>query len=494
MKKILLLTIILITTNYLFAQNPNISKIWGSSSKEERVSYIFEVNKNVFFIAANRTYNSPIIFRESIILKLDSNCNIIDSLKLMDYHNRGKYYFSVEFFFYNNRIMSWGYATDSITQKNQIWLSEFDENLTILYDTILGNGDSLVNLYTANVLITSQNKILMTLGFVPYMQDSTVNTVVWLLDSNFTILKERSIFSHFWFNGFSVVEMPSNQSFHIVTYYGITQIKQNDLSVDSIVWQPYEVDLGGPGAKAINDSIYIHPTSHLFHVIPYTGHSGHTPYLFIRDQNGKTKDSIIIGDMQKSYEISSTLHVVDFFTTDSIFVVGCNYSLDSSYNAYEDNTIFLWNIKLNGQVNWQKYYGIGKKFIVSDITKTSDGGCLLVGMVWDWHHYPEFTTDLFFLKIDKNGNISGSQGINEIITQSEILLYPNPAKDYINFDMGMYKDFQLSVYNSVGQAVLQKEFTSGNNTIYIQNFKQGMYYYQLINDKGKVISGKFVKE
>ncbi|MEI6695176.1 MAG: T9SS type A sorting domain-containing protein [Bacteroidota bacterium] len=101
---------------------------------------------------------------------------------------------------------------------------------------------------------------------------------------------------------------------------------------------------------------------------------------------------------------------------------------------------------------------------------------------------------MFFIKLDKNGNVCGSVGINETITQSEILVYPNPARDYINFDMGMYKDFQLSVYNSVGQAILQKEFTSGNNTIYIRNFKQGIYYYRLINDKGKVISGKFVKE
>ncbi len=60
--------------------------------------------------------------------------------------------------------------------------------------------------------------------------------------------------------------------------------------------------------------------------------------------------------------------------------------------------------------------------------------------------------------------------------------------------MGMYKDFQLSVYNSKGQVILQKEFTSGNNTVYIQNFKRGMYYYTLINNKAKVISGKFVKE
>ncbi|MFZ4412089.1 MAG: T9SS type A sorting domain-containing protein [Bacteroidales bacterium] len=412
----------------------------------------------------------------------------------MDYHNRGKYYFSVEFFYYNNRIMCWGYATDSITQKNQIWLSEFDENLTILHDTILGNGDSLVNLYTASVLVTSQNKLLITMGFVPYMSDTTVNTMVCLLDSNFTILKERSIFSHFGFNGFSVVEMTSNQSFHVVTIYGITQIKQSDLMLDSIVWNcDGGALLGGRGAKTINDSTYIHPLTSPF-MTGVTNGFGLNTYLFIRNKNGKTKDSLIIGNMQKTYDISSSNHIVDFFTTDSIFITGNNYSLDSSITNYEDNTIFLWNIKLNGQVNWQKYYGIGKKFIVSDITKTSDGGCFLVGVVWDWHHFSKITTDLFFLKLDKNGNVCGSIGINEPITESEILVYPNPARDYINFDMGMYKDFQLSLYNSVGQVIFQKDFTLGNNTIYIQNFKQGIYYYRLINDKGKVISGKFVKE
>ncbi|NVN96197.1 MAG: T9SS type A sorting domain-containing protein [Bacteroidetes bacterium] len=77
---------------------------------------------------------------------------------------------------------------------------------------------------------------------------------------------------------------------------------------------------------------------------------------------------------------------------------------------------------------------------------------------------------------------------------NKIELYPNPAKDYINFDMGMYKDFQLSVYNSVGQSVLKKQLTSSNATLNIQSFQSGMYYYQLINDKGKTISGKFVKE
>ncbi|MEI6696103.1 MAG: T9SS type A sorting domain-containing protein [Bacteroidota bacterium] len=499
MKKLTLIGILILQFTFLFAQTQNISNIWGSSSKEESGYSIFEVNSNTYFVATQREYNSPIVYRECIVLKIDSNCNVTDSLKLMNYLKRGKYYSVSEFLKYNNRIIGWGFAIDTLTQKHNIWFSEFDENLTIIHDTLLGNGDSLINLYNANVLLTSQNKILMTLGFVPYIHEDTVsnmhdttNVMVWLLDSGFSILKENTIFSHFGFDGFSVVEMHSNQSYHIITVYGIIQIKQSDLKVDSIVWQPYDVFLGGTGAIAINDSIYIHPTNHLFYTIPWHK-SGFITCLFIRDKNGKTKDSVFIGDMQQSFDRTSIANIA-FLTMDSIFVTGTNCSLDSAYFAYEDNTIFLWNIKLNGQVNWQKYYGIGKKFIVSNITETADGGCFLVGEVWDWHHYPDYTTDLFFLKVDRNGNITGSVGINEKINQSEIAVYPNPAKASINFNTGMYSNYHLSIFNALGQTIIQQHCTSSQNTFDIQSYPQGMYYYKLVSDKGKVISGKFVKE
>ena len=134
------------------------------------------------------------------------------------------------------------------------------------------------------------------------------------------------------------------------------------------------------------------------------------------------------------------------------------------------------------------------KVLVNDITKTSDGGCILVGKIWDWQINPFFNSDIFFLKLDRNGNIVGSQGINAAITQNEILVYPNPAKDYLNFDMGLYRDFQLSVYNQLGQILLQKNFTTGNITINIRDFTTGIYFYKLLTKNGKVISGKFVKE
>jgi len=58
----------------------------------------------------------------------------------------------------------------------------------------------------------------------------------------------------------------------------------------------------------------------------------------------------------------------------------------------------------------------------------------------------------------------------------------------------MYKDFKLTIFNAIGQTILQKQLAASNTTLNIQSFQQGMYYYQLINDKGKVINGKFVKE
>ena len=58
----------------------------------------------------------------------------------------------------------------------------------------------------------------------------------------------------------------------------------------------------------------------------------------------------------------------------------------------------------------------------------------------------------------------------------------------------MYKDFNVTIFNAIGQTVLQKQLITSNTTLNIQSFQQGMYYYTLINDKGKVISGKFVKE
>lgn len=88
----------------------------------------------------------------------------------------------------------------------------------------------------------------------------------------------------------------------------------------------------------------------------------------------------------------------------------------------------------------------------------------------------------------------GTTAISENTSDYLPMLYPNPAKDYLNFDMGNDIDYTLSVYNQLGNLLLQKNINSETNVIDIQNFKSGIYFYQLQNKKGKMINGKFVKQ
>ena len=88
----------------------------------------------------------------------------------------------------------------------------------------------------------------------------------------------------------------------------------------------------------------------------------------------------------------------------------------------------------------------------------------------------------------------GTTSISENSNNNSPMVYPNPASEIINFDIGMFKDFQLLVYNQLGQVVLEDKLTQGNNTINISNLKKGIYFYKLQNTNEKTISGKFVKE
>lgn len=78
--------------------------------------------------------------------------------------------------------------------------------------------------------------------------------------------------------------------------------------------------------------------------------------------------------------------------------------------------------------------------------------------------------------------------------EHEILTFPNPAKEIINLKMGIYKDFHLTIFNQLGQIVLEKKLSQGDNSINIQNLSQGIYFYNLIYNREIVINNKFMKE
>ncbi len=77
-------------------------------------------------------------------------------------------------------------------------------------------------------------------------------------------------------------------------------------------------------------------------------------------------------------------------------------------------------------------------------------------------------------------------------TSQEVLLYPNPAENVIMLKTNGALFSSLTITNTVGQQVLQREITGPTNSINIAGLPAGVYYISCSGHSGKVVR-KFVK-
>ncbi|MBW7913623.1 MAG: T9SS type A sorting domain-containing protein [Taibaiella sp.] len=90
-----------------------------------------------------------------------------------------------------------------------------------------------------------------------------------------------------------------------------------------------------------------------------------------------------------------------------------------------------------------------------------------------------------FAVLDEN-----TLSVGEIVVNSDMALYPNPAKDVLNITVK--KAATATVYNSTGQVILNVEVGKDNNIINISHLAPGMYFIQL-NSDGLNSTARFMK-
>ena len=175
-------------------------------------------------------------------------------------------------------------------------------------------------------------------------------------------------------------------------------------------------------------------------------------------------------------------------TTDGGYLIGGQFR---QYQGYVHNNIaktdangFIDTTYFNGLgIDSVLYPNLGIPPYVNSIVKGSNDNYYVMG---GFTHYNG-------VKVNPIIRIHGlSVGINEV-EKEKVMVFPNPANNSITFNTGLSQNYNLTIFNAIGQIVLQKQIIAHITTLNIQNFKQGMYYYTLINDKGKVINGKFIK-
>jgi hypothetical protein len=90
-------------------------------------------------------------------------------------------------------------------------------------------------------------------------------------------------------------------------------------------------------------------------------------------------------------------------------------------------------------------------------------------------------------------HFSCTVGISEIQNNFEGVLFPNPFADKLYVTVKVNEQTTISLYNFLGQQILQQSFTN-STTINTEHLADGIYFYELRNEKGAIKTGKVVKQ
>lgn len=75
----------------------------------------------------------------------------------------------------------------------------------------------------------------------------------------------------------------------------------------------------------------------------------------------------------------------------------------------------------------------------------------------------------------------------------EILVYPNPAKDFVVLKVGNYQEFSYMLFDMTGKIIEKKEIVSTETKIDFNNLKPSLYVLKVLRNEVDVRSFKITK-
>lgn len=101
-----------------------------------------------------------------------------------------------------------------------------------------------------------------------------------------------------------------------------------------------------------------------------------------------------------------------------------------------------------------------------------------------------------WVQVDAFSIEGGSSGLEQLPnTHSEILIYPNPANDFISLS-DKSKVCSVNIYDACGKLVLSKDFSNHSKTderINLTGINSGVYFVQIKTTDNRIITERLVK-
>lgn len=164
----------------------------------------------------------------------------------------------------------------------------------------------------------------------------------------------------------------------------------------------------------------------------------------------------------------------------------------STYTLYNYGEIDIFMLKLDpeGKFIWAEHVGGPRSDYENNIQVGADG-CIYNSGVYIGEIYfdttgipgsilydPLANGQLFIHKMNLKPT-----AVTDVLSENKINVYPNPSGGDFIIDFGTlnYRNYQVVVYNSVGQEIFnQKEIS--DNTIHLSNQVPGLYFLKIIKD------------
>ena len=248
--------------------------------------------------------------------------------------------------------------------------------------------------------------------------------------------------------------------------------------------------------------------------------------LMKTDSNGLAQWTKTYGgsDWENGYSVAQT-------ADDGFVVVGQTYSFGVASDVY------LIRTDAAGDTLWTKTYGGSGYDYENCILTTSDGGYLISASEESFGA----NRNLYLIKTDSAGtshcheggtttvvnsismstartatnvssggstlsatplkgggasvnNLCTSAGINDVDNAlNRVNAFPNPFSTHLTFVFTGKEQTTVTLYDFLGRPILQQAFTS-STTINTEQLAEGIYFYELRTSKGKLTTGKVVKQ
>jgi hypothetical protein len=183
---------------------------------------------------------------------------------------------------------------------------------------------------------------------------------------------------------------------------------------------------------------------------------------------------------------SSNINSINQCSDGTYVAVGSIYHPISISN--NNQNVYLIKLDANGSILWTKEFGDP----IDDeggyyVKQTNDGGFIITGVY-------ESPVNFYLVKTDSLGNLTTA--INEINSNFNFVLYPNPTQNNIYLTFDKEEDYTIKIFDIDGKLMLNTQISKSNatsiNSIELTTFNNGAYFLN-IQSQNLSLTKKIIK-